>query len=117
MNIENEPGNISFRVGDGTEIMRFTASGQCFIRGEKVDDNQAIYLAIKDFVRGGLELHRRAVNAENDLNLVRQERTLLMLRNSALQDMIVKLTGKDHMTAHCECCPGIDKPHGPHDNT
>jgi len=107
---------IAFYTTDNKELMRFTRDGQIFIRGELVDNSQAVYLALKDFVTGGLELHKRDVNAENDLNLIKQERMLLMLRNSALQDMLVKITGHDKFTAHCEYCPGIDKPHGPHDN-
>jgi len=95
MRINNDlpAGEIAFYSTDNKELMRFTHTGEVIIRGEKVDDNQAVYLALKDFINGGLELYKRAVNAENELNLLKQERSKI--------------------TAHCEYCPGIDKPHGP----
>lgn len=36
-------GRISFRLPDGTEVLRFDPDGTAHVRGEKVDSNPAAY--------------------------------------------------------------------------
>lgn len=42
------PGSLSFHLAD-RELLRFDADGAVYVRGEKVDDNLAIYEAVKAF--------------------------------------------------------------------
>ena len=42
-----KPGDIIFRLGDTTEVMRFNGDGTVFVRGEQVDSNREVYMAFR----------------------------------------------------------------------
>jgi len=45
------PGAILFMLADNTEFMRIEHNGRCFVRGELVDTNKAVYIHFRRWLR------------------------------------------------------------------
>ena len=49
--LDGAPGNIVFKLPDGTEALRITGTGEFFVRGELVATNIEVYDAFCDWLR------------------------------------------------------------------
>lgn len=44
-------GSISFRIQGGLEVVRFDPNGDCFVRGELVENNKECWEALKNWIK------------------------------------------------------------------